>query len=100
MSYLRFHHVFAFLMVLSVLCTFIAPKIHSRPQANVQAIFAPISAPTRRVAAWAHGKWAASDVKDDASPGNPRSLSEVQKENLELRVALANVTAQLQALKE
>jgi cell shape-determining protein MreC len=100
MSYLRFHHVFAFLMVLSVLCTFIAPKIHSRPQANVQAIFAPISAPTRRIAAWAHDRFAASEVKDDASPDNPRSLSEVQKENTELRVALANVTAQLQALKE
>jgi cell shape-determining protein MreC len=100
MSYLRFHHVFAFLMVLSVLCTFIAPKINSRPQANVQAIFAPVSAPTRRIAAWAHDRWSASDVKDDASPGNPRSLADVQKENLELRVALANVTAQLQALKE
>ena len=87
-------------MVLSLLCTFIAPKIHTRPQANVQAIFAPVSAPTRRLAAWAHDRWSPPEVKDDASPANPRSISEVQKENIELRVALANVTAQLQALKE
>jgi cell shape-determining protein MreC len=100
MSYLRFNHVFIFLMVLSLLCTFIAPKIHSRPQANVQAIFAPISVPARRLAAWAHDRWTSSEAKDDASPANPRSLAEVQRENLDLRVALANVTAQLQNLKE
>jgi cell shape-determining protein MreC len=100
MSYLRFQHVFAFLMVLSLLCTFIAPKIHSRPQANVQAIFAPVSVPARRIAGWAHDRWTSSAVKDDASPANPRSLAEVQRENLDLRVALANVTAQLQNLKE
>src|SRR5262245_51396036 len=98
MSYLRFHHVFAFLMAVSLLCTFIAPRIHVRPQANVQALFSPVSAPARRIAAWAHDKLTKSEVKDDASPEHPRSVADVRKENLDLRVALANVTAQLQAL--
>jgi cell shape-determining protein MreC len=87
-------------MVLSLLCTFVAPRIHSRPQANVQAIFSPVSVPARRIAAWAHDKWTSSEVKDDASPANPRSINEVRKENHDLRVALASVTAQLRILTE
>jgi cell shape-determining protein MreC len=101
MSYLKFNHVFFGLMALSLLSAFILPaRISDHAGASVANIFLPISAPSRRFASWAHSKLVPRQIRDDGSPGNPRSAREVYEENETLRIELMSIKQQLLRLEE
>ena len=101
MSYLRFNHVFGFLMLLALVSAFLLPsRVSSAPRSMVQNLFAPVARPARAIALWAHDRISPPQVKDDASPEHPRNIAEVRKENDQLRQANAYLQAQLQELKE
>jgi hypothetical protein len=98
MSFLRFHHVFAILMLLSVLSAFVLParfnhRVSDPARANLQGLFAPVSHPARAVASWFHDRFAARESRD------PRSSQAVADENQKLKVEVANLLGQLQALQ-
>jgi len=101
MSHIRFNHIFLALMFLAALAAFVLPTWVSRPaQAHLQFLFTPIAKPTRALAGWIHGKFAPQRAHDDGSLNQPRSPDEILRENLDLRMQLATITAQLDQLKE
>jgi cell shape-determining protein MreC len=101
MSYLRFNHVFGFLMVLALVSAFLLPsRVSSAPRSMVQNLFAPVARPARAITLWAHDRISPPQVKDEASPEHPRNVAEVRTENDRLRQANAYLQAQLQELKE
>lgn len=70
-------------------------------RAQLQGIYKPVSAPVR----WAAGKVARRPggdrpVDEGAENDQPRTAEEVMRENQQLRVMVANLSAQLTALKE
>src|SRR5215217_719903 len=63
MSYVRFSHVFALLLVISALSAFAVPEKHSKkPLPGLQGLFAPVSFPARRFGAWAHDRLSPPDL--------------------------------------
>jgi cell shape-determining protein MreC len=101
MSYLKFNHVFFGLMALSLLSAFVLPaRVTDRAGSSVANIFLPISAPSRRLAAWAHSKLVPRPIRDDGSPGNPRSVQKVYDENELMRIELGSLKEQLLRLQE
>jgi cell shape-determining protein MreC len=101
MSHIRFNHIFLSLMFLAALAVFVLPTWVSRPaQAHLQFLFTPIAKPTRALAGFVYAKVSPPRAHDDGSPNQPRSPQELLQENLDLRMQLATITAQLDQLKE
>ena len=91
MSQIKFNHVFSILLLLSALSAFvIPPRFTNKAHPQVQTIFAPVSAPARRVGAWFHGKFAHRESSD------LRSALDVKAENQRLRGQVIELTAQLE----
>jgi hypothetical protein len=100
MSHIKFHHVFASLLILSALSAFVlGQKLTDRSRAAAQGIFAPIARPTHAIAGWVHEKFGDGPVDDDGPGGKARTSAEIIEENRELRATLANFSAQLEDLK-
>jgi len=80
MSYIRFNHVFAALLLISALAAFAIPEKYSvKPLPGVQAVFAPVSFPLRKLGAWAHDRLAPRDL------AGKRSLEALAAENERLK---------------
>src|SRR5947199_248959 len=94
MFQLRFNHVFLGLMLLSGLSAFVIPQKYSDRVRNIQGVFAPVARPISALAGWAHGRIAPEKVSDK------RQDEDIRRENDELRVALASVEGQLEALRK
>src|SRR5689334_3087714 len=102
MSYLKFNHVFAALMLLSILSAFVLnPNITNPARAQVQNLFAPIAWPTRAFAGWVHDKFTGRAAMDYAtgSVKTPRTDDEIRRENAELRQVVSMLYAQVEDLK-
>jgi hypothetical protein len=99
MSFVRFNHVFLALMGLSLASVAISPRIGAAPRVNLQALFAPISVPVRGIASWAHTRFTDTTPRDIASPDTPRTVAQVRQENTELRLAVIELTKQLEHLQ-
>jgi len=92
MSYLRFQHVFVGLMGLSAVGAFIIPpRYAAKFQPQIQTIFAPVSRPVWRVAAWATNRLS-PDIND------PRATQDIREENQRLRAELSRLLTQLDEL--
>jgi hypothetical protein len=92
MSYLRFQHVFVGLMGLSAASAFVVPPRYSaRFQPQIQSLFAPISRPVWRAAAWASTRLS-PDIND------PRATRDIREENQRLRAELSRLQTQLDEL--
>jgi hypothetical protein len=101
MSYLRFNHVFFSLMLLALLSAFVfSPTATDRVKGRVSNIFAPVAWPTNQLSGWAKQKLFGQHVRDDGSPHNPRTETELRVENSNLRIALMNLEGQIQRLAE
>ena len=88
MSYLKFNHVFAGLMLLSLFSAFVLnPNITNPARAQVQNLFAPAALPIRSFAGWLHDKIRGSAVIDVAtgSANNARPDELIRLENARLR---------------
>ncbi|HEV2296086.1 MAG TPA: rod shape-determining protein MreC [Tepidisphaeraceae bacterium] len=90
MSHFRFNHVFAGLLLLSVLSAFVFPKKTSGIRAHVQGVFYPIAKPARMIASTVRGPGERLDDK--------RASGDVVAENERLKIALASLTAQVELL--
>lgn len=91
MSHIKFNHVFASLLALSLLSAFvIPPKYTDKALPQVQSAFAPVSAPARRLGAWVHNR-----VSPRQSPDR-RGAEDVKAENALLRGRVIELTAQLE----
>ena len=90
MSHIKFNHVFAFLMVLATLSAFAIPtRYTNKALPQVQSIFAPVSVPTRRLAASVHKRVAPRESADK------RKAEDVKTENEQLRARVIELKAQL-----
>lgn len=91
MSYVKFNHVFAALMLLALLGGFvIPPRYTSKAVPQLQALFAPVSVPARGA-----GVWVRERVAPDASR-DLRSVQDVKAENQRLRDAVTTLSKQLE----
>ena len=90
MSYIRFNHVFSFLLLASALAAFAIPEEYTgRPLPGVQVVFAPVSYPVRKVGAWAHERLVRHDLAD------ARSAQGVGDENVRLSAQVDFLQKQL-----
>jgi hypothetical protein len=91
MSRIKFNHVFTLLLAGAAASAFLIPeKYTSRPLPGVQAVFAPVSLPVRRVGAWAHDRVVVPDAKDK------RSVAAVRDENVVLSTRIDYLEKQLE----
>src|SRR6266705_422863 len=94
MPHLKFQHVFAGLLLMSVVTAFVLPmRISSRAHPEVQALFAPVSGPVRAIARRIHDA-----VAPDSSPDR-RLDEDIRRENQLLRSELSRVGEQLHTLE-
>ena len=93
MFQLRFNQVFVGLMALSFLSAFILPQKYSDRVRNIQGLFAPVARPSAAIGSWFRGH-----VFPDQPSDDHRRDADIRAQNDELKVKLANVEAQLEAL--
>ena len=90
---LRFNQVFVGLLVLAILSAFILPAELTNRLRGFQAIFAPVSRPTRAVASSVHDRIAPRFYRDK------RDVTDVKDENQRLRVLVMSLSGQLDELR-
>src|SRR5687767_5437957 len=90
MSYIKFNHVFSFLLLASALAAFAIPQSYAtRPLPGVQGVFAPVSYPVRQFGAWAQDRLAPRDLADK------RGAQAIQEENVRLSTLVDSLQKQL-----
>ena len=77
-------------MALSFLSAFIIPQKYSDRVRNIQGLFAPVSRPAAAIGSWFRGR--------TASPNDPRPDADIRAENDILKVKIASLEAQLEAI--
>ncbi|MEA2711162.1 MAG: hypothetical protein QOF78_3763 [Phycisphaerales bacterium] len=92
MFHFKFNQVFVGLIALAFLSAFILPPDLSNPLRGLQALFAPVSRPTRAIAGSLHDRFAANHR-------DTREADQVKDENEQLRVLVMSLSGQLQELK-
>jgi len=90
---LRFNQVFVGLLVLAILSAFVLPADITNRLRGFQAIFAPVSRPTRAVASSVHDRIAPRLHHDT------RNADDVKDENEQLRVLVMSLSGQLDELR-
>src|SRR5437016_2734172 len=93
MSTIRFNQLWIALLILSILGAFVIPQQYSDRVRNVQAIFAPVAWPTRKIATVFQHRFGTPEHTD------PRAPAEIIAENQWLRSQLLGVQGQLEELK-
>src|SRR5262245_24033275 len=94
MSWIRFNHVFAVLLVVSALSAFVIPERYTtKVQPQVEGLFYPIARPARVLAGSLSGRFSRPDVKDT------RDVETLRTENEELRQELAGRLRELEELR-
>lgn len=94
MSLIRFNHVFAFLMLLSLVSAFVIPqRVTDKAAAHFRTFFAPVAWPLHRFASSIHYRMT------DPYEGDERPEIDVRAENALLRTELARMAKQLDDLQ-
>jgi hypothetical protein len=94
MSTIKFHHVFAALLVLSFLSAFVIPaRYTTRIHPQVQSLFYPVARPVRGVAGWIDGKLAKPDTADAR---DARTLAEENDQLRQDKAVLVTLIDELQ----
>lgn len=89
---LRFNQVFVGLLALALLSAFVLPASLTDRLRGLQALFAPVSRPTRSIASSLHERFA-SQHRDT------RDVTDVKDENQRLRVLVMSLSGQLEELR-
>lgn len=90
---LKFNQVFVCLLLLSVLSAFVLPARLTNRLRGFGGIFAPVSRPTRAIAASVHDRVSKKDHRDT------RDVSHVKDENERLRVSVMSLSGQIEELR-
>src|SRR5437763_4930482 len=93
MSAIKFNQVWVGLIALATLSAFVINPKYTNRVRNVQGIFAPIAAPTRRIASALGERFAKHEETDH------RALADIRSENEQLRTTLMGLSGQLEELK-
>jgi hypothetical protein len=94
MSWIRFNHIFAVLLVVSALSAFVIPeRFTTKVQPQIQGLFYPIARPARVLAGSLSGRLSKPDVTDT------RDVQTLRMENEELRQELAGRIRELEELR-
>jgi cell shape-determining protein MreC len=94
MSWVRFNHVFAALLVLSALCAFVIPERYTtKAQPQLQGLFYPVARPARALGASISGRVNRPD------PNDTRDAQTLREENAELRQELAGRLHELEEMR-
>jgi len=94
MFHLRFNQVFVGLMALSFLSAFFLPQTYSDRVRNIQGLFIPVARPAAALGSVIRGRLFPAPSSDDH-----RREADVRAENDALKVELANLQAQVEALQ-
>src|SRR5665213_1136030 len=95
MSYVRFKHVFTFLMLLSGVSAFcVPPRFLQARVPEVGVLFAPVSWPSGAIGAWAHDK-----IAPELSP-DQRAAEAVKRENQVLKNEVSSLRERLAAFQK
>jgi cell shape-determining protein MreC len=98
---MRFNQVFAALMLVSLLSAALLPsRLPDRFRATFQGLFTPLARPVSMLAAVVSSRVSTPPPVDAASPERPRLAEDVYHENEQLRLLVASLEGQLQALRE
>jgi cell shape-determining protein MreC len=101
---IRFNHIFTVLLLLAILGAFVVPSAPlETPRALVGGLFYPVAKPARAIAEWSHRRAMGNHVPDDATVGTgekARPSAQIRQENEALRVTVASLSSQLDALKQ
>lgn len=102
MHQLRFNQVWWGLLGLATLSAFvISPAAGERVKGFTQNVFAPVARPVRVMGASVREHLVGAPQLDEgATPGHPRADQTVAAENRDLRLRVANLTAQVEALRQ
>jgi hypothetical protein len=92
MSAIRFNQVWVGLLMLATASAFFIPQKYTNRVRNVQGLFAPVAAPTRRIASAIDRKIAKPDTTDT------RQLADVRAENQRLLTELMGLSGQLEEM--
>lgn len=99
MPLIRFGHVFGVLMLLAAIAALLAPaSLGHRLRGNIEILFAPVARPAQAVAQWTRLR-VAPPVPIVSEKRSMRSSETLLDENQRLRIAVANLTAQLEELR-
>jgi hypothetical protein len=98
MRSIQFTFVFWGLMGLSVISAFVLPTSATAGKSQLAHLFTPVSYPVSKIAAWTIGRRSAGAEIPDISI--PHTVVELRNENDQLRVAISNLTAQLEQLRQ
>jgi len=93
MSSIRFNQVWVGLVMLAFASAFFIPQKYTNKFRNIQGLFAPVAAPTRKLAAALDRKIAKPETQDT------RQFADVRAENEQLRTTLIGMTGQLEELR-
>jgi cell shape-determining protein MreC len=96
MATLRFNHVFTALMLLAAVMAFVVPsRFITTHVPVVDALFAPVSRPSRTIAGWLHDSFAAPELSADK-----RSADLVKRENEALKNENSNLSVRVMELEK
>ena len=82
-------------MLLAALSAWFSPGVSDRAQAHLQALFVPVSKPIYALGNFVRDKTVPKRVRDDGSPDHARDSKEIIQENLDLRMQIATLRADL-----
>lgn len=98
---MRFNHVFAALMLLALLSATLLPTgAPDRLRGLLQGVFTPLARPLSLLAGAVAARFAPPPPIDPGSPARPRLAEDVYTENEHLRLLVASLEGQLQALRK
>ena len=89
---MRFREVFILLLLLSFLSAFVLPVGLTNPARNLQALFYPVARPARSLAA-------TLSERLTPPPKDDRAADDVRAENIQLRMMVSQLTAELLELQ-
>lgn len=98
---MRFNPVFAILMLLALLSATLLPsRFPDRLRGLVQGVFTPLARPVSLLADAVVSRWSPAPPVDPVSPTRPRLSEDLYHENAQLRLLVASLEGQLEALRQ
>ncbi|HWB54951.1 MAG TPA: rod shape-determining protein MreC, partial [Tepidisphaeraceae bacterium] len=89
---LRFNQIFPIAFLFCIISAFVLPGWSNQSWNNAAALFAPVSIPAGRAAAWVAGMFRQKSVVDQ------RPDIDIRRENQQLKVEVAQLQSQLQTV--
>lgn len=87
------------LMAAAALSAFTLPRAASGARTQLAKFFVPVAVPTRAIGLWVQSRISPAPPVDLLSPGQPRNVDELRRQNAALIAQVQNLQAQVEDLK-